>query len=283
MGIGFRLYIIAIVGFALVQLSACSDEQWTKLSADEIRDILPELSLLEATANFRDMPDSARQALYTSYFEARGITQADWDSTMAWYAKHQMVMYENFYRVASEQMEKQRLALQTKKDSVFVLEQRENLRRNAQLDSVNLLQDTMLVYRSGELLNRHWKLSPSAPYPSGTRLLFSLQMRGLRSEVISNLKLTAELRMHASDSTVLLAQQTQWSNGLAELSLTVPEGKTVNLVTAYLRGVLPNIATAQSSLMLYGVSIKKYPTDVTIEDTHDALVTEEVIELPEEL
>lgn len=283
MRVRLSLYITALLSLSLVGFSACSDNQWTKLSAEEVREILPELSLLESMANFRDMPDSLRQGLYTHYFESRGITQADWDSTMAWYAKNQMVMYENFYRVASEEMEQKRLALQAKRDSISTLEQREIQRRNGQLDSVNLLQDTLLVFHAGELLNKHWKLQPSQPYPSGTRLLFSVHMQGLSAEVLSNLKWTAELSMHASDSTILQMSQTNWHDRGAELSLTVPEGKTVGLVTAYLRGLVPNSKALSRGIVIHGVSLKKYPTDVTIEDTQDALTTEEIVEVSDEL
>lgn len=266
------------LGVLFASICSCSDDGWSKLSESQIRSILPELSLLEATASFRDMPDSIRQRLYDNYFDSRGITQSDWDSTMAWYAKHQMVMYEDFYRMASEDMERTRIALQTKKEHVESLEQRELQRLNGQLDSVNLLRDTLLVLNGGDLLNQHWVLRPSTFYQSGTRLTFSFNTQGLQS----NIALRAELRMHATDSTMLLVQKTECSNGETLLSLTIPEGKTVELVTALIRGRLP-YKSQGTPVMLHGISIKKYPSDATVADTHEALVTEDKLELSDDL
>lgn len=230
--------------FACFLLGSCSSGSWKKLDTDEILNTLPELNLLSASLSERGATDSVRQRAYHEFFARRGYTLADWDSTMAWYAKHRVKLFHDFYRLSTDSLTRLRTTLEKKRDLIAKAEERKRLWHGAMLDTVNLLSDTSNCYYAGELLNKSFELIPATAYDSTTRVYAEALVLGLNTFPCDSLSL--ELRLHLSDTTSVLSQQQIKASGHYVISAQVPSGKHASRVTGILRGI---INTADSAAL----------------------------------
>lgn len=240
-----RLASLRLRCFALLAtlgIISCSSGGWRKLDKDEILSTLPELNLLMATLKERGATDSVRQRAYHEFFARRGYTLADWDSTVAWYAKHRVKLFHDYYRLTVDSLTRQRTQLEQKRDLIVAAQERERLWYGAMLDSVNLLQDSSAYYFGGELINKTFELIPSTPYRTSTEVYVEALLLGLKGFPTDSLSL--ELRLHLSDTTSVVRGLQMLTSGHYTISAQVPEGKQVVRVTGGLRGVLHHIDTA---------------------------------------
>ncbi|MDO4708048.1 MAG: hypothetical protein Q4A61_06500 [Porphyromonadaceae bacterium] len=222
--------------FTILCLLSCSSGGWRKLSKDEILSTLPELNLLSASLNERGATDSVRQRAYHEFFDRRGYHLSDWDSTMAWYAKHRVRLFHDFYRLSVDSLTRLRTVLEKKRDLIAQSEQRERLWHGAILDSVNLLQDSSAYYYSGELLNKSFELIPSTPYDSTTHIYAEILALSLGPFPSDSLSL--ELRLHLSDTTSVVSLRHITASGRYSILAQVPGGKYATRVTGSLRGLI---------------------------------------------
>lgn len=226
----------SIVFVLILGWAACTRSQWKRLDEDEVLRTLPALSLLSASLSEQNIPDSTRQRAYHEFFARRGYTLADWDSTMAWYAKNRVQLFYDFYRLSGDSLTRQRTAMEKRRDLIAATEERRRLWHGAMLDSVDLLRDSSTYYRAGELINKRFELYPISPYDSTTRLQAEILILGLQS--FSNDSLDLELRLHLSDSTSAVSHQQIRSSGFYRLEAYVPNGKTALRAIGTLRGTL---------------------------------------------
>ena len=115
---GFLRRICAFASASL--LCACSGGGWKRIPADKVRQLLPRYALLAAALQDRNVPDSVRATAYKQFLEKEGYTLTDWDSTMAWYAKNNMPLYYDFYRLTSDSLNKEADRLQLKQELINV-------------------------------------------------------------------------------------------------------------------------------------------------------------------
>lgn len=235
-----RLHLIGTLAFVLVSsiASSCSQSSWQRLDSNEILEVLPELSLLSASLSDKYVPDSTRQRAYQEFFARRGYTLADWDSTMAWYARNRVSDFYDFHRLTGDSLTNMRTAMEHRRDSIALKQERERLWRGAMLDSVNLLNDSSTYYSRGEWVNRYFTLNPVIPYDSTTQLTAKFLILGLDSHRQDSLILA--LRLHFSDSTSLIQRQTIVASGDHRATIQVPNGKRAIRFSGWLRGLLPS-------------------------------------------
>ena len=94
---------------ALVLLIGCRTTPDNVLTPDEMADLLVDIHHAEAVADVQYSmysPDTMRAALRQSVYDRHGITQADFDTSLAWYGRH-IEKYIDLYDVVIERLEKQ--------------------------------------------------------------------------------------------------------------------------------------------------------------------------------
>lgn len=104
-----------IVLFLLVAgLSACDKAPDGIIKESKMEDLLVDLSKAEGLIDLRqaDYPnDSTKLALKQSIFEKHGITQADYDTSLVWYA-HNIDVYQKVYKKVIDRLQSEQKALQ---------------------------------------------------------------------------------------------------------------------------------------------------------------------------
>ncbi|MDY3090137.1 MAG: DUF4296 domain-containing protein [Porphyromonas sp.] len=222
---------------ALSLLVGCSSREWTLIGEEDVRRLLPRYALLNAALQNRGEQDSIRQAAYRAFFEEEGYTLADWDSSMLWYAKNDITLYHDFYRLAADSMARSTERVQLRVDSITAAEERMRKLNGAVLDSTNLLSLGLETYRAGEYLNRYFMLTPSTPY-TAVRGELGVGIWGL-PKLKKDEALSLELRFHAKDSTTRIERLSIAKSGFYSVRLVTMEGKDVVRVSGALRGTLP--------------------------------------------
>lgn len=244
---------IALFGIA-VWLGACSSQGWQRLSDTEIRRLLPDYALLTASLDYLHYPDSTRQRAYDSFFAEHGYTTADWDSSVAWYARHQVNLLSDIYHQVNDSLTRQRDTLQVVLQKWQDQQEYAKAKAGYMLDSVNLLNIGECIYRSGELINQSVRFSPNEPY-SNVELELSTQIFGLRRLVPKD-ALHMDLYLTLADTTIS-ERYTVDSDGVHKLRLQVPEDKLVRHVRVLLRGALPD--TLSRFIWLDSLRLIRYP------------------------
>ncbi|MDO4692629.1 MAG: hypothetical protein Q4A64_07135 [Porphyromonadaceae bacterium] len=234
----YRIRPLIAAGLLVGILASCGRSGWRKLSVDEVLDVLPEFSLLTATLSEQGQPDSIRQEAYRAFFEARGLTLADWDSTMAWYAKNRLTLYKDFYRLSADSLSRMQRRLQGIQDSLDLIAERSTKKDNGLLDSINLLNDSVSFYSSGELINRYFALTPSVGYDSTTLVHVEARLAGL-PDLQDSLSLT--VGCFFADSTTLNQSLRIGSSGRYTVVLQIPDGKSAVRVWGSLQGIVPEL------------------------------------------
>lgn len=224
---------------AVLLFFSCSNRSWDLVSEEDVRRLLPRYAMLSAGLQNRGEADSIRQAAYRQFFEAEGYTLQDWDSSMLWYAKNNMPLYHDYYRLASDSLSRLTEVIQRKVDSIARVEERQRKFRGAILDSVNLLSLGARVALSNQLVNQHFSLQPSSPY-MGVEGTLSVRVSGLPKLSDKN-AFRLELRFHEKDSTSRVERISIKRSGLYKVRLVTIEGKDVVRISGHLRGTIPTL------------------------------------------
>lgn len=233
------IFISLVCIVALSASYGCERRSWERIPIDEVRQILPDYTLLVVSLDQRSFPDSQRRAAYESFFEEYGYTLSDWDSSMAWYARNELTLLHDIYRTTADSMERSQVSLQTRFDEVTKRETYENNRRIGVLDSVNLLSIGSHLYKGGDEIKVDFDFTPSMPYDSTRRVELSTTLYGI--ELLDTLVYPfLELRLHFSDTTELYSSTPLLRAGHHVVSLSIPNGKKARRISGAVRGRMPH-------------------------------------------
>ena len=72
----------------------------------------------------KELSDSLRMVGFQAILDRYGYTLADWDSSLVWYGRHQIVEYQKLYESASLVLESRQARLQGRVDSLNRIERR---------------------------------------------------------------------------------------------------------------------------------------------------------------
>lgn len=265
-------------------ISACSGRSWELIPEDDMRQLLPRYSMLTASLQNRGEADSLRRAAYKAFFAEEGYTLADWDSSMMWYAKHNIPFYHDLYRKAGDSLVRLTERLQKRLDSITIVEERSRKLLGYTLDSVNLLKRAPETYRAGEFVNNTFSIVPSNPY-TGAQVELSILAKGLPKEKAASF-LTFELFMYAQDSTLQSKSIQIDKSGRYVITLQTPSGKPVVRLSGGIRGIAPKLPKDSylwfDSLRLVRTPYAEVPESApaaTLPDEPLEPVVEEVIDL----
>ena len=253
-------FLRRICVFASVSLlCACSGGGWKRIPADEVRQLLPRYALLAAALQDRNAPDSVRATAYKQFLEEEGYTLTDWDSTMAWYAKNNMPLYYDFYRLTSDSLNKEVDRLQLKQDSIFRIEELANKRRNYNLDSVNLLSLGTIYAGQGDLVNQAFSIAPSPAY-TGAELELSTRVLGLSLSDGRKSPFTLYLQLVQSDSTVSQRSLLIKKSGTYSVKLKTKSGLSVVRIQGYMQGIVASGHKGKKFIYLDSLRLRRYPS-----------------------
>lgn len=249
-------YIRWLVLFGLILLfTGCDQKGWQRLSEGEVRRLLPKYMLLISSFDHLQSPDSIRQVAYDSFFSAEGYTTIDWDSTIAWYAKHEIELLFDIYRQVDDSLTLQRDNLQAYFQIKQAQQDHENAKTGYIVDSINLLNLGDRIYQGGDLVNQSVEFIPSIPY-SNVELELSVRMLGLPVVDTAD-ALQMELCLSSSDSS-MVERHSIISDGWHQFRVAIPSSKSVYRVRAILRGILPD-SLPQGFVWLDSLRLVRYP------------------------
>ena len=162
----------------LLSLGGCSGRRakWEKIDLKTMQRLMPEMLVAEAAFAQRSLDDSLRILGYQAILSRHGYTLADWDSSLVWYGRYRIEEYSKIYEYAAAQLTPQQKELRRRADSLELLEMRRNAWLSGNVDSVNLLRDSVSYHASGSYLERSFTLEPSSGYSAGTELRFLVRL-----------------------------------------------------------------------------------------------------------
>ncbi len=216
---------------------ACSNQSWKKVSPEEVRQILPELSLLKAYLNNQNVPDSVRYVTYYAFFKKYSISQTDWDSTMFWYAKNDINLYHNLYSQTDDALRRLQIKLQKKVDALDEANRRKYEWEQGLLENANLLLDTIYpkYILPPAIVNETFTYEPRIHYDSTVRVSLNLAIDGMSLLGQDSLSMTFSLFQEGKLDTT--AQKTIKRNGAYDLVLS-PKSKGIDSISGSLRGII---------------------------------------------
>ncbi len=257
--------LLALLGLVLTLGSACSNRSWTKLSPSEVREILPELTMLKAYLNNEAVPDSVRYVSYYAFFQKHNITQEDWDSTMYWYAKNDINLYHNFYSRLDDSIRRLQIKLQKKVDALDRAQRIRYQRIDGRLENANLLVDTIYpkFYRRPSCVLDSFLYEPRIPFDTTVCLSMNLDIKGLSP--VEQDSLIMSFKLYREGKLDTLVQQTIKSSGVHQLTLS-PKKNRVDSISASLSGFLSNEVVAGAYVTIDSLSLIRLPRQ--IEDSY---------------
>ena len=109
-----------LVVLLLIGGSACGGfgSKWKRIDLVTVKEILPEMLTAEAAFNQKGLSDSLRMVGFQAILDRYGYTLADWDSSLVWYGRHQIVEYQKLYESASLVLESRQARLQGRVDRI---------------------------------------------------------------------------------------------------------------------------------------------------------------------
>ncbi len=261
-------YVKSLKTFACLLLlvggMACSNRSWTKLSPDEVREILPELSLLKAYMNTQSVPDSVRYVSYYAFFQKHGITQTDWDSTMFWYAKNDINLYHNFYSKLDDSIRRLQIKLQKKVDLLDDSVRRHYQWVEGRLENANLLLDTIYpkLLAVPTYVNETFVYQPRRTYDSLVQISLNLGLSGLNALEQDSLLMSFSLFSEGKLDTTEM--KTIKTNGAHQIILSARKGQ-IDSISGSLQGFVSR-SNVQGFLTLDSLSLIRLP--MAFEDSY---------------
>lgn len=223
----------------LLLCSACSSPGgWKKIGLKDMQTILPRMLLTEALYDQRGLPDSIRVLGYQTLLGEYGYNLSDWDSSLVWYGRYRIPEYQKLYESATGILTAQQEKLQQRVDSLTRIATRERMWQSAQLDSVNLLPDSVSVHPLGRYLERSFALTPDGTYGAGTEVRLAVRLAGLPRQARGG-SLRLQLQLLYTDSTAQTVELKALHQGLNSLSFVIPAGKQMRQALGVLRGTTP--------------------------------------------
>ena len=225
---------------SLSLLSSCGSKPWKRLGVKTMQELLPEMVIAEQNFAERSLPDSLRLVGYAAILGRHDATLADWDSSLVWYSQHDLESYKDIYDAAHKELEQRRQLLQARSDSLSTLQAKLWQWQAGNVDSVNLLRDSVSFHAGKAYLERSFSYTPDQSYAAGTELAFVLRLAG--QPVQTKRPLRMELSLCCTDSTVVRKTLELKAPGkLYRISLRVPEGKQMRSSFGRVVGYVPQL------------------------------------------
>lgn len=250
--------LLSVCVFVLGLVGGCSSRGWSKIGKDEMRPLLIEMALLNSALQQEYTPDSLRQGEYAALLARYGYTQADWDSSIMWYARYDMTLMHDFYRVAYDSLEATHTRLKQQHEQIVAEEARQYQLSTYNLDSVNFLPSEPSYHAlDGGLLYRSFDLSPGSPYDSTRRLNFSVRLTGL-PELDSLGALRLYLYRYLKDSTTRLDSLLILRSGIHSIEVQQQGKEQVVRCVGHIKGILPLRSSGQRIVAMDSFSLVRY-------------------------
>ncbi|MBF1047029.1 MAG: DUF4296 domain-containing protein [Porphyromonadaceae bacterium] len=228
------------LALSLSLLSSCGSKPWKRLGVKTMQELLPEMVIAEQNFAERSLPDSLRLVGYAAILGRHDATLADWDSSLVWYSQHDLESYKDIYDAAHKELEQRRQLLQARSDSLSTLQAKLWQWQAGNVDSVNLLRDSVSFHAGKAYLERSFSYTPDQSYAAGTELAFVLRLSGQPAQTKRALRM--ELSLCCTDSTVVRKTLELKAPGkLYRISLRVPEGKQMRSSFGRVVGYVPQL------------------------------------------
>lgn len=255
-------YFLFATLFITGVISGCRHNKWNRLSKEQLQDVMVDVTVAQGLMYTKDMPDSTRQVIYNQIFSKHGVTQQDYDSTIAYYT--------------ARKIDVQLLVTQRVLDSLKKLQERvaENKQKHDELnrdpssfyyrDSVNILRDSVTIYHIEKtFVNRYFRIDLNSPYYSPVRVRFTSRIHGINK--MNNQAFRMYLYLDLTDSTRLVDTCAIDRNGTYNLELSIPDGKSASALGGFVRTLTPSpgnkpIKKGNNTVVIDSFSVARYTT-----------------------
>lgn len=197
--------VVSLIGL-LCSLGACSRRNYKLLGEKDMKELAIELALLGSYLKRNYVADSMRYEIYREFFSERGISERDWDSSVAYYSANRLEDYTIIYQTATDSIRKVQKALEIRQQRLDSLKDLERRIADGSIDNWNLLPHD-LWYSTGEQEVYRYSLTPLRRYTKGVELALLLEQRLLPQKLKPD-SLYASLRIerkHKKDTTLRLS------------------------------------------------------------------------------
>jgi hypothetical protein len=259
-------YKYSIAFLVLFLLTTCSKVPDHILSEKKMQDVLLDMHLAEAiiTSDYKKYDnDTIKKVLYQSVFVKHGITQADYDSSLVWYAQH-LDIYLKVYDRAKIEIENEikdmgdvqaKAAPSSNQDSIDVWPRRTSFELTPKALFNGIVFD----------------VSPDVSYSSGSSFVLGMKVWGLKE----GSRYYPEVRISAyQGDTIITINHTIRQDGYQEIALKSLPTRQIKQVYGYIR--LDNTDSAYYKVYLDSINLMKYNygSGVTAVVPKDTLTTE---------
>ena len=227
------LFLVICVGIG------CRSQGWKRVDVRTMQSIMGEMAMAEASFSEQGLSDSLRIIGYEALLARHGLTLQDWDSSLVWYSTHELENYTKIYEYAVNDLTSRQAPLKRKVDSLDSVQNRLWRWRAGDIDSVNLLPDSVSYYPAGQYVERSFAYTPDQSYEANTRVTFAVRVLGLG--VKGSKPLALRLQLHLADSTHISEQINLQHSGLHVITLELPSGKRMRTAYGSLRGFAPSL------------------------------------------
>lgn len=257
-------YCIAFL--VLFLLTTCSKVPDHILPEKKMQEVIIDMHLAESIISSdykRYNNDSIKKVLFNSVFTKHGISQADYDSSLVWYARN-LDIYLQVYDRAKIEIENEikdlgdvqaKAAPSSNQDSIDVWPRR---------SSVELTPKALF---NGVVFD----ISPDVSYSSGSSFVLGMKVWGLKE----GSSYYPEVRISANQGdTIITTNQTIKKDGYQEIILKTLATKQVKQVYGYIR--LDNADSTYYKVYLDSINLMKYNygRDVSTAVPKDTLTTQ---------
>lgn len=242
-----------VIAFILcISFISCSNKDWEKLSADEMKSMLIDISIVEAYMQNTYTDDSIRVQVYNSIAKKHGFTKKDWDSSQVYYSKNRIADYEIIYKEALDSLTKMRDYLSERNKIVDSINNLQSLIELGNIDGYDLLKsENFKNYLSNSISYLEYK--PKTLFDDNIELCLSA-FTGLINN--DNLDSLAYIKM-----TYFYADTTRKSDSIFisnikdyELKISVDSAKTLDKLIA---GIFVKNTSKDKVLLLGRPTLKR--------------------------
>lgn len=231
--------VFYILFFFLVScLSACDKAPDGIIKESKMEDMLLDFCKAEGLIDLRqdDYPnDSTKLVLRQSIFEKYGVTMADYDTSLVWYAHH-VEIYQKVYQRVIERLQKEQKELQgdiaahTLSAQGLVSEKGLHKVYPPKGDTANVWQDNTMWLLTPGMRQGYIKfnLKPDREMQRGDQLKLSMKLLGFNNSF--NLVLATDY----TDGSVSLSNRTILHTGWSEVDLQTDSSRTVRHIFGYI-------------------------------------------------
>lgn len=224
-----------------------------------MRELLPSYELLVAKLEQDAVSDSVRRLAYEQFFREQGYTQVDWDSSLSWYAKHDILLFHDLYRSTSDSLNRWITKLQERQELKQSISLYEQERLQGSILDANMLNLPRRYYRLGELINIPFSVNLSVPYDSTKLLQLCAVAYG---DSLSSVSL--EFNLLLEDSTSVREKVMLNVFGRACLEYPIKPSQSVRSLEGVIRGVAKGNVLLDSLRLTYREAEASVPDSLPV-------------------